>query len=109
MSLVSLQRDLTINHLLMQGSSWALGTITATVTSPAQYGSLAIVLAVFAAPGINLIVMLYAKNIGRVLIKLNVMSALVRIIGLIIAAIGIHLIFDGGIAFLKIHGLIKLM
>lgn len=85
------------------------GTITATVTFPAQYGSLVTVLAVFAALGVNLIVMLYAKNIGRVLIKLNVMSALVRIIGLIIATIGVQMIFDGGIEFLKMHGLIKLI
>jgi len=85
------------------------GTITATVTFPAQYGSLVTVCAIFAALGINLVVMLYAKNIGRVLIKLNVMSALVRIIGLIIATIGVQMIFDGGIEFLKMHGLIKLM
>ena len=85
------------------------GTITATVTFPAQYGSLVTVLAVFTALSINLIIMLYAKNIGKVLIKLNVMSAFVRIIGLIIATIGVQMIFDGGIEFLKMHGLIKLL
>jgi multiple antibiotic resistance protein len=85
------------------------GTITATVTFPAQYGSLVTVLAVFAALGVNLIVMLYAKNIGKALIKLNLMSAFVRIIGLIIATIGIQMIFDGGIEFLKMHGLIKML
>lgn len=84
-------------------------TITATVTFPAQYGSLVTVLAVFTALSINLIVMLFAKQIGRVLIKLNVMSAFVRIIGLIIATIGVQMIFDGGIEFLKIHGLIKML
>jgi len=85
------------------------GTITATVTFPAQYGTLITVLAVFAALGVNLIVMLYAKNIGKVMIKLNVMSAFVRIIGLIIATIGIQMIFDGGVGFLKMHGLIKML
>ncbi len=85
------------------------GTITATVTFPAQYGSLVTVLAVLAALGVNLIVMLYAKNIGKALIKLNLLSAFVRIIGLIIATIGVQMIFDGGIEFLKMHGLIKLM
>lgn len=84
------------------------GTITATVTFPAQYGSLVTVAAVLAALGVNLVIMLYAKRIGKVLIKLNVMSAFVRIIGLIIATIGIQMIFDGGIEFLKMHGLIKL-
>jgi len=85
------------------------GTITATVTFPAQYGALVTVMAVFAALSINLIIMLYAKNIGRVMIKLNIMSPFIRIIGLIIATIGIQMIFDGGIEFLKVHGLIKML
>jgi multiple antibiotic resistance protein len=85
------------------------GTITATVTFPAQYGAMVTVMAVFAALLVNLIIMLYAKNIGRVMIKLNIMSPFIRIIGLIIATIGIQMIFDGGIEFLKIHGLIKVL
>ena len=84
------------------------GTITATVTFPAQYGALVTVLAVFTALIVNLVIMLYAKNIGRVMIKLNIMSPFIRIIGLIIATIGIQMIFDGGIEFLKMHGLIKM-
>lgn len=84
------------------------GTITATVTFPAQYGSLVTVIAVFAALGVNLIIMLFAKKIGDVMIKLNILSPFIRIIGLIIATIGIQMIFDGGIEFLKMHGLIKL-
>jgi len=85
------------------------GTITATVTFPAQYGALVTVMAVFAALLVNLIIMLYAKNIGRMMIKLNIMSPFIRIIGLIIATIGIQMIFDGGIEFLKMHGLIKML
>jgi len=82
------------------------GTITAVVTFPAQYGILVTVAAIFAALGVNMVIMLYAKSIGKVLIRLNVMSALVRIIGLIIATIGIQMIFDGITGFMKIHGLI---
>ncbi|MDP2335506.1 MAG: MarC family protein [Bacteroidota bacterium] len=82
------------------------GTITAVVTFPAQYGTLITVAAIFTALAVNLVVMLFAKSIGRVLIKVNVMSALVRIIGLIIATIGIQMIFDGILGFMKIHGLI---
>jgi multiple antibiotic resistance protein len=85
------------------------GTITAVVTFPAQYGTLVTIAAIFAALGVNLIVMLYAKSIGSLLNKLNVMSALVRIIGLIIATIGIQMIFDGIIGFMKMHGLIGAM
>ena len=83
------------------------GTITAVVTFPAQYGTLVTVTAIFAALGVNLVIMLYSKSIGKVMIKINVMSALVRIIGLIIATIGIQMIFDGITEFMKIHGLIR--
>jgi len=83
------------------------GTITATVTFPAQYGTLITVLAVILAIGVNLVIMLSANKIGNFLIKLNLMSPIVRIIGLIIATIGIQMIFDGGVGFLTVHGLIK--
>ena len=83
------------------------GTITATVTFPAQYVSFVTVIAVFAALGVNLVIMLFAKKIGDVMIKLNILSPFIRIIGLIIATIGIQMIFDGGVEFLKMHGLIK--
>jgi multiple antibiotic resistance protein len=65
------------------------------------------VLAVIAAIGVNLIIMLSANKIGKFLIKLNLMSPIVRIIGLIIATIGIQMIFDGGVGFLTLHGFIK--
>lgn len=80
------------------------GTITAAVTFPAQYGVLVTVAAIFAALGINYIIMFFSKSIGRILIELNVMSALVRIIGLIIATIGVQMIFDGISAYLKVSG-----
>ena len=49
------------------------GTITATVTFPAQYGSLVTIIAVFAALGVNLIIMLFAKKIGDVMIRLKIL------------------------------------
>jgi multiple antibiotic resistance protein len=79
------------------------GTITAVVTFPAQYGTLITVAAIFAALAVNFLIMFFAKNIGRVLVKINVMSALVRIIGLIIATIGIQMVFDGITGYMKIH------
>lgn len=81
------------------------GTITATVTFPAQYGFLLTITAVFAAIAVNLVIMLYARKIGKVMIRLNIMSALVRIIGLIIATIGVQMIFDGIFQFIHIHGI----
>ena len=85
------------------------GTITAVVTFPAQYGTLVTITAIFAVLGVNFIVMYYAKNIGQVLTKVNVMSALVRIIGLIIATIGVQMIFDGVTDFMKMRGIIHLI
>jgi len=71
------------------------GTITAAVTFPHQYGTFITILAITCALGVNLIVMLSAKYIGDILIKRNILTALVRILGLIIATIGIQMICDG--------------
>ncbi|MDP4292589.1 MAG: hypothetical protein Q8908_16030, partial [Bacteroidota bacterium] len=59
------------------------------------------------AIAVNMIIMLYAKTIGKAMIKLNLMSAFVRIIGLIIATIGIQMIFDGVVGFATTHGFLK--
>ena len=63
------------------------------------------IVAIFAALSVNMVIMLYAKNIGKVMSKLNMLSALVRIIGLIIATFGIQMIFDGISGFMKLHGI----
>jgi len=83
------------------------GTVTAAVTFPAQYGTLLTILAIFSALCVNLVLMLFSKHIGRGLSRINVMSALVRIIGLIIATIGIQMMFDGFSGFLLVHHLIS--
>jgi len=44
---------------------------------------------------INLSVMYFSRLIGKVLIKNNIMGALIRITGLIVATIGIQMILDG--------------
>lgn len=70
-------------------------TITAAVTFPAQYGRLITILAILIALFINLLLMIYAKQIGKFLARLNVLNALIRITGLIVATIGLQLVFDG--------------
>jgi len=70
-------------------------TITAAVTFPSHYGKIITIIAILLALGLNLLIMLYAKIIGRVLIKYNFMNALIRITGLIVATIGLQMIFDG--------------
>lgn len=70
-------------------------TITAAVTFPSHYGRLFTIIAIFIALCLNLIFMLYAKKIGDFLSRINVMNALIRITGLIVATIGLQLVFDG--------------
>ncbi len=70
-------------------------TITAAVTFPAHYGWLITILSIFAALGVNLLMMLYSRPIGNVLTKFNIMNALIRITGLIVATIGVQMVFTG--------------
>jgi len=70
-------------------------TITAAVTFPAQYGRVITIVAILVALFVNLLLMLYAKQIGKFLAWLNVLNALIRITGLIVATIGLQLVFDG--------------
>ncbi len=70
-------------------------TITAAVTFPAHYGRMVTILAIFVALGANLFLMIFAKKIGEFLVKINIMNALIRITGLIVATIGLQLVFDG--------------
>lgn len=70
-------------------------TITAAVTFPAHYGRFNTIIAIFIALVLNLVLMLYAKQIGKLLTKINIMNALIRITGLIVATIGLQMVFDG--------------
>lgn len=70
-------------------------TITAVVTMPAVYGRWMTIAAVIIALGINMVVMRYSDHIGKYLVKLNMMMPLIRITGLIVAAIGLQMCFTG--------------
>ena len=70
-------------------------TITAAVTFPEHYGKLVTVIAITIAIGINLLLMLNAIQIGKLLNRFNLMNALIRITGLIVATIGAQMIFTG--------------
>jgi multiple antibiotic resistance protein len=70
-------------------------TITAAVTFPAHYGWRITIISIFGALGVNLLLMLFSKSIGNVLTKLNFMNALIRITGLIVATIGVQMVFTG--------------
>jgi multiple antibiotic resistance protein len=70
-------------------------TITAAVTFPAHYGQGITIASIFLALVINLLFMLYAASIGKFLTKYNFMNAFIRIIGLIVATIGVQMVFTG--------------
>ncbi|MEG1935221.1 MAG: MarC family protein [Rikenellaceae bacterium] len=70
-------------------------TITAVVTMPSIYGQLTTLLAVSLAIFINMLIMQNAKHIGAILVKHNILMPMIRITGLIVAAIGTQMIFNG--------------
>lgn len=70
-------------------------TITAVVTMPSIYGQLTTLIAVTVAILLNLIIMRNAGRIAGFLVKYNIMLPMIRITGLIVAAIGAQMIFNG--------------
>lgn len=70
-------------------------TITAVVTMPAVYGRWITIAAVILSLGVNLLIMRYSDRIGKYLSRLNMMMPLIRITGLIVAAIGLQMCFNG--------------
>ena len=70
-------------------------TITAAVTFPAHYGRGITIVAIILALSVNLLLMIFAKHIGRLFSKFNLMNALIRITGLIVATIGVQMVFNG--------------
>jgi multiple antibiotic resistance protein len=75
-------------------------TITAAVTFPTHYGWAVTILSIFLALAVNLLLMLYSRTIGNVFTKYNVMNALIRITGLIVATIGVQMVFTGIVNFI---------
>lgn len=76
-------------------------TITAVVTMPAVYGRLSTLLAVFIALAVNWLIMRNAGRIGNFLTRQNLLMPLIRITGLIVAAIGVQMILFGVETFVK--------
>ena len=70
-------------------------TITAAVSFPIQFGMGITVISIIIAVIINLLVMLASPFISDMLDRHNIMGALIRITGLIVATIGIQMTLDG--------------
>ncbi len=70
-------------------------TITAAVSMPSVYGTGIALSAITTAITINWIIMRYAAPITTLLTRYNILMPLIRITGLIVAAIGMQMIFSG--------------
>lgn len=69
-------------------------TITAAVTMPAIYGKWIAAAAIVLAIAVNWLIMRYSYPVAKVLAKYNILMPLIRIVGLIVAAIGTQMIFN---------------
>lgn len=78
-------------------------TITAVVTMPSIYGTTITIGAVVASLVLNLIIMRNGTHIAKVLVKHNILMPMIRITGLIVAAIGAQMVFNGISTFISIH------
>lgn len=70
-------------------------TITAAVTMPSIYGNLTTLMAIIAALALNLLIMRNAGPIASIMVRQNIMMPMVRITGLIVAAIGTQMVLNG--------------
>jgi multiple antibiotic resistance protein len=70
-------------------------TIAASLTMAIASGFTPALASVFLAISVNLILMLMANPLGKFLTRFNMMGALIRITGLIVATIGVQMILTG--------------
>jgi len=70
-------------------------TITAVIALHINNGPIKTVIPLFLAIFINLILMILAIPIGKILQKFNMLGAIIRLTGLIVTTIGVQMILDG--------------
>lgn len=81
-------------------------TITAAVSFPSKYGLPVTAVSVVIAVAVNMLVMILTPLISEALSRHNVMGALIRITGLIVATIGVQMALDGFGEYLRAAGII---
>ena len=81
-------------------------TITAAVSFPPEYGLIITAVSVIAAVAFNMLMMFLTPLISEGLTRHNIMGALIRITGLIVATIGVQMALDGFSEYFKIAGII---
>jgi multiple antibiotic resistance protein len=70
-------------------------TIAAALPMAVSHGFGISFTAVAIAVSINMVFMLLARPIGNILVRFNIMGALIRITGLIVATIGVQMVLSG--------------
>jgi multiple antibiotic resistance protein len=70
-------------------------TIAAALPMSVTVGLLIAISAVVMALLVNMVLMLMARPIGNVLVKFNIMGALIRITGLVVATVGVQMVLTG--------------
>ena len=76
-------------------------TLTAAISFPAQHGILATIGPLIAAVALNALVMFSSQNISKAFKKYNLYGALIRITGLLVATIGMQMVCDGLLEYIK--------
>ncbi|MBR2373071.1 MAG: MarC family protein [Lentisphaeria bacterium] len=71
------------------------GTIAAAISGTAEFGLLSTSISLAAAIGINFIIMLFSPAINRFLSKVHALGPLIRLTGLVIAAVAVQMIITG--------------
>ncbi|MBE6406691.1 MAG: MarC family protein [Lentisphaerae bacterium] len=71
------------------------GTIAASISGTAEYGWLFMAFSLTAAIAVNFIIMLFSGSINRFLTKLHLQGPLIRLTGLIIAAVAVQMVIAG--------------
>jgi len=71
------------------------GTIAAAISSTAEFGLWLTTLALISAISVNFVLMLFSRPINRFLEKTHMLGPLIRLTGLIIAAVSVQMVITG--------------
>ncbi len=75
-------------------------TITAAISFPDHYGMIPTLLAIICAVSLNLFFMLHTYTVSHLMTRFNLMGALIRITGLVVATIGVQMMLNGIAAYI---------
>ncbi|MCX6993970.1 MAG: MarC family protein [Kiritimatiellaeota bacterium] len=71
------------------------GTMTGAISYASEHGIILTLVGVTLALAINLVIMLFSARIGQALERIHATGPLIRITGLIVAAVAVQMVLDG--------------